>query len=113
MSLRALALAAVLAAASCPLAAQQQAPTGNDPVSEGRKLSAWVADLQAPSPETRHDAAYNIAWMGPAAAPAETNGVFCTRAIQLHAAQSSAHKSAVGYRCQPIEPTPAPTCCAK
>jgi len=70
MSLRALALAAVLAAASCPLAAQQQAPTGNDPVSEGRALSAWVADLQAPSPETRHDAAYNIAWMGPAAAPA-------------------------------------------
>lgn len=66
MLLRALALTALLAAASRPLAGQQQIP---DP-SKGRPLSAWIADLKAQSPQTRHDAAYNIAWMGPAAAPA-------------------------------------------
>lgn len=66
MLLRAVVFTALLAATSRPLAAQQQIP---DP-SKGRPLSAWIADLKAPSPQTRHDAAYNIAWMGPAAAPA-------------------------------------------
>jgi len=66
MLFRAFALTTLLAAASRPLAAQQQI---QDP-SQLRPLSAWIADLQAQSPETRHDAAYNIAWMGSAAAPA-------------------------------------------
>jgi HEAT repeat protein len=66
MSLRAIALIALLATAAGPLAAQQKI---SDP-SATRPLSAWIADLQASSPETRHDAAYNMAWMGPAAAPA-------------------------------------------
>ena len=66
MLLRTLAFTALLAAASRPLAAQQNI---SDP-SATRPLSAWIADLRAPSPQTRHDAAYNIAWMGPAAAPA-------------------------------------------
>jgi HEAT repeat protein len=66
MLLRSFAFTVLLAAASRPLAAQQQI---HDP-STGRPLNAWIADLTAPSPQTRHDAAYNIAWMGPAAAPA-------------------------------------------
>ncbi|MFI5210544.1 MAG: HEAT repeat domain-containing protein [Gemmatimonadales bacterium] len=66
MLLRAFALTTLLAAASSPLVAQQNI---SDP-SATRPLSAWIADLQASSPETRHDAAYNMAWMGPAAAPA-------------------------------------------
>jgi hypothetical protein len=52
------------------LAAQSAAPAKQEPVSSGRPLSAWIADLKAPAPQTRNAAAYEIAGLGPAAAPA-------------------------------------------
>ena len=53
-------------------AAQAQAKPvhSKEPVSNGRTLSEWVADLKAPAPQTRNAAAYEIAGMGPAAAAA-------------------------------------------
>ena len=57
----------ITVAAATPLLAQKGA---SDPMGNGRHLSAWIADLKAPAPATRHDAAYEIAWMGKAAAPA-------------------------------------------
>jgi HEAT repeat protein len=39
-------------------------------MAQGRPLSAWIADLKAPAPETRNAAAYQIAGMGPPAAAA-------------------------------------------
>jgi HEAT repeat protein len=49
----------------------QTAPAARkEPVSQGRPLSAWIADLKAPAPETRNAAAYQIAGMGPQAAAA-------------------------------------------
>src|SRR5918994_4648135 len=50
--------------------AQAQPVRSKEPVSDGRPLSAWVADLEAPAPQTRNAAAYEIAGMGPAAAAA-------------------------------------------
>jgi HEAT repeat protein len=47
-----------------------QASTAKEPVAEGRPLSAWIADLKAPAPQTRNAAAYQIAGMGPQAAAA-------------------------------------------
>jgi HEAT repeat protein len=47
-----------------------QAAAGPEPVADGRPLSQWVADLKAPAPQTRNAAAYEIAGLGPAAAPA-------------------------------------------
>jgi HEAT repeat protein len=41
-----------------------------EPVSNGRPLSEWVADLKALAPQTRNAAAYEIAGMGPEAAAA-------------------------------------------
>ncbi len=41
-----------------------------EPVSEGRTLSEWIADLKGLAPQTRNAAAYEIASMGPAAAAA-------------------------------------------
>lgn len=41
-----------------------------EPASDGRPLSAWIADLKAPAPQTRNAAAYEIAGMGPDAAAA-------------------------------------------
>ncbi len=41
-----------------------------EPVSAGRPLSEWIADLKGLSPQTRNAAAYEIAGMGPAAAAA-------------------------------------------
>ncbi|HTS88317.1 MAG TPA: HEAT repeat domain-containing protein [Gemmatimonadales bacterium] len=44
-----------------------------EPVLDGRPLSAWIADLKAPSPQTRNFAAYTIGTLGPdgkAAVPA-------------------------------------------
>jgi HEAT repeat protein len=39
-------------------------------MSSGRPLSAWIADLKGPAPETRNAAAYEIAGLGPQAAAA-------------------------------------------
>lgn len=41
-----------------------------DPVTDGRPLSEWIADLKAEAPQTRNAAAYEISGLGPAAAPA-------------------------------------------
>jgi HEAT repeats len=43
---------------------------GKEPMSHGRTLSEWIADLKAPAPQSRNAAAYEIAGMGPAAAAA-------------------------------------------
>jgi len=53
-------------------AAYGQATTAapQEPVSAGRTLSEWIADLKGLSPQTRNAAAYEIAGMGPAAAAA-------------------------------------------
>jgi HEAT repeat protein len=70
MLTRALGSAALaLTLAVGPLAAQGAA-TGKEPVSHGRTLSEWIADLKAPAPQTRNAAAYEISGMGPAAAAA-------------------------------------------
>ncbi len=47
----------------------QSAPA-KEPVSRGRPLSEWIADLKAAAPSVRNAAAYEIASLGPAAAPA-------------------------------------------
>jgi HEAT repeat protein len=50
--------------------AQAQPVRSKEPVSDGRPLSAWIADLKAPAPQTRNAAAYEIAGMGAEAAAA-------------------------------------------
>jgi HEAT repeat protein len=50
--------------------AQAKPVRSKEPVSNGRSLSEWVADLKAAAPQTRNAAAYEIAGMGPAAAAA-------------------------------------------
>lgn len=61
-----------LAAAALLLAstASAQGTATKEPVSDGRTLTQWIADLKAPAPQSRNAAAYEIAGMGPAAAPA-------------------------------------------
>lgn len=56
----------------CTSAATAQAKPvhSREPVSNGRTLSQWVADLQAAAPQTRNAALYEIAGMGPKAAAA-------------------------------------------
>jgi HEAT repeat protein len=51
-------------------AGQAKPPQSREPVSDGRTLSEWIADLKALAPESRNAAAYEIAGMGPAAAAA-------------------------------------------
>lgn len=63
-------LLAVAALGAPALLAQNAAPAKNEPVSSGRPLSAWIADLKAPAPSSRNAAAYEIAGLGPAAAAA-------------------------------------------
>jgi HEAT repeat protein len=60
----------VLALTAGSASAQVGAPEGKEPVSQDRPLSEWIADLKAAAPSVRNAAAYNIAGMGPAAAPA-------------------------------------------
>ena len=50
--------------------AQTGAVKDKEPVSSGRPLSEWIADLKGLSPQTRNAAAYEIAGMGPAAVAA-------------------------------------------
>ncbi len=50
--------------------AQSAASAAKEPVSRGRPLSEWIADLEAAAPAIRNGAAYEIAGMGPAAAAA-------------------------------------------
>ena len=51
-------------------ASAQDAAKGQEPVSRGRPLSEWIADLKAAAPATRNAAAYEIASLGPTAKPA-------------------------------------------
>jgi HEAT repeat protein len=62
----------VVAVLLCAPAASAQAKPvkSKEPVADGRTLSQWIVDLKATSPQTRNAAAYEIAGMGPAAAPA-------------------------------------------
>jgi predicted component of type VI protein secretion system len=67
-ALTALGLLLVLAS---PAAAQKaKVAKAAEPSYDGRPLSSWTEELSAPSPYTRHSAAYAIASMGPKAAPA-------------------------------------------
>lgn len=50
--------------------AQAKPARSKEPVSNGRTLSEWIADLKAQAPQIRNAAAYEIAGMGPAAARA-------------------------------------------
>ncbi len=50
--------------------AQTRPARAREPISSGRPLSAWIADLKAPAPQSRNAAAYEIAGMGPDAAAA-------------------------------------------
>ena len=49
---------------------QATATKTKEPVSDGRTLTEWIADLKGQAPQTRNAAAYEIASMGPAAAAA-------------------------------------------
>ena len=54
-----------------PSAWAQGAESAKEPVSDGRTLSEWVAELKSgTAPQTRNAAAYEISGMGPAAAAA-------------------------------------------
>lgn len=48
----------------------QASSKGKEPVTDGRTLSQWVADLKAAAPQVRNAAAYEISGLGPSAAPA-------------------------------------------
>jgi HEAT repeat protein len=63
-------LVAVTLSTNVALAQGSPANTQREPVADGHTLSEWIADLKAPAPVSRNAAAYEIAGMGPAAAPA-------------------------------------------
>jgi HEAT repeat protein len=63
-----LGLVALLAASTA--SAQARPAHAKEPVSGGRPLSQWIADLKGAAPQTRNAAAYEIAGMGPEAAAA-------------------------------------------
>lgn len=69
-SVVALAGAVVFAATGLSAQTATDAGAGNEPMSNGRPLSALIADLKAPAPVSRNAAAYEIAGLGPAAAAA-------------------------------------------
>lgn len=50
--------------------ASAQGAATAEPESRGRTLTQWIADLKAPAPQSRNAAAYEIAGMGAAGAPA-------------------------------------------
>jgi hypothetical protein len=63
-------LAVLLVALTTSAVGQTKTVQANEPVSSGRPLSQWIADLKGLAPQTRNAAAYEIAGMGPAAAAA-------------------------------------------
>ena len=63
-------IALTLALTAGSASAQSDASAAKEPVSQGRPLSEWIIDLKGAAPLTRNAAAYEIAGMGPAAAPA-------------------------------------------
>ena len=70
MLARALGALTLIIALTTGGASAQNAAGGQEPVSRGRPLSEWIADLKAAAPATRNAAAYEIASLGPAAKPA-------------------------------------------
>jgi HEAT repeat protein len=70
MLVRTFGVVAVAVLAVTPAVCAQGASSGKEPMTDGRTLSEWVADLKADAPQTRNAAAYEIAGLGPAAAPA-------------------------------------------
>ncbi len=64
------ALGAMLLVLSAIASGQTARPSSSEPVSNGRSLREWIADLKGLAPQTRNAAAYEIAGMGPAAAAA-------------------------------------------
>lgn len=71
MLLRILGSLGVVVLLATASASAQATPAGSkDPVTDGRPLSQWIADLKQPAPQTRNAAAYEIAGMGPEAAAA-------------------------------------------
>jgi HEAT repeat protein len=67
MLARALGALTLILALSTGRASAQNAAAGQEPVSRGRPLREWIADLKAAAPAVRNAAAYEIASMGPAA----------------------------------------------
>jgi HEAT repeat protein len=67
---RILGLLAVSLALATTAVGQTTPVKSKEPVSDGRTLSEWVADLKGLAPQTRNAAAYEIAGMGPAAVAA-------------------------------------------
>jgi hypothetical protein len=63
-------VALALACVSSSALAQNGTAAAKEPVSRGRPLSEWIAELKAEAPVIRNGAAYEIAGMGPAAAAA-------------------------------------------
>jgi hypothetical protein len=70
MLARALGAFTLILALSTGSASAQNASGGSEPVSRGRPLREWIADLKAAAPAVRNGAAYEIASLGPAAKPA-------------------------------------------
>ncbi|HJR50403.1 MAG TPA: HEAT repeat domain-containing protein [Gemmatimonadales bacterium] len=70
MLARALGALTLIIALATGGASAQNAAGGQEPVSRGRPLSDWIADLKAAAPSVRNAAAYEIASLGPAAKPA-------------------------------------------
>jgi HEAT repeat protein len=63
-------LGAAIVLGGSSVSAQAKPAHSKEPVSAGRPLSQWIADLKAPAPQTRNAAAYEIAGMGAEAAAA-------------------------------------------
>jgi HEAT repeat protein len=63
-------LGAMVLMLSSSAPAQTTPAKAGEPVSGGRPLSEWIADLKGLSPQTRNAAAYEIAGLGSAAAAA-------------------------------------------
>ena len=63
-------LGVMILAPTASASAQSTTAQSTEPVSNGRALTEWIADLKGLSPHTRNAAAYEIAGMGPAAAAA-------------------------------------------
>lgn len=63
-------LASIIGIAGLILFAPAAAAQNKEPETDGRPLSAWIADLKAEAPQVRHDAAYEISGLGPEAVAA-------------------------------------------
>ena len=60
----------MLAFVGLALVAQDAVGQSKEPETDGRPLSAWVADLKADAPQVRNAAAYEISGLGPEAVAA-------------------------------------------